>query len=80
MLRDGKFIKEDPIKIGSHYIPPFYKTVSKEELIIQSTLMGERRPLIALDSFDVGIYIIVFYVLISVVLSAIKILFTALLG
>jgi hypothetical protein len=80
MLRDGKFIREDPIKIGSHYIPPFYKTVSKEEQAIQSSIMGEKRRLIALDSFDVGIYIVIFYVLISVVLSAIKILFTALLG
>jgi hypothetical protein len=80
MLRDGKFIREDPIKIGSHYIPPFYKTVSKEEQAIQSSIMGEKRRLIALDSFDVGIYIVVFYVLISVVLSAVKLLFTALLG
>lgn len=80
MLRDGKFIREDPIKIGSHYVPPFYQTVSEEEQEIQRTLMGEKKRLIALDSFDVGIYIIVFYILLSVVLSAIKILFTALLG
>ena len=27
MLRDGKFIKEDPPKIGSHYVPQFYQSV-----------------------------------------------------
>jgi hypothetical protein len=80
MLRDGKFIREDPIKIGSQYVPPFYQTVSEEDKAIQRTLMGDKRRLPALDSFDVGIYIVVFYVLLSVVLSAIKGLFTALLG
>lgn len=80
MLRDGKFIREDPIKIGSHYIPPFYQTVTKEDQAIQRTLMGDKKRLPALDSFDVGIYIVVFYVLLSVVLSAIKGLFTVLLG
>jgi hypothetical protein len=80
MLRDGKFIREDPIKIGSHYIPPFYRTVTKEDQAIQRTLMGDRRRLPALDSFDVGIYIVVFYVLLSVLLSAVKGLFSVLFG
>ena len=80
MLRDGKFIREDPVKIGSHYVRPFYQTVSEEEQAIQKSLMGDKRRIPALDSFDVGIYIVVFYVVISVVLTAIKGIFTALLG
>lgn len=80
MLRDGKFIREEPIKIGSHYVPPFYQTVSKEDQIIQDTIMGEKTRTNTLESFDVGIYIIVFYVLISIVLSAIKLFFTALIS
>ena len=41
MLRDGQFIKEDPPKIGAHYVsnykPQFF---SKEEQFMQSVLLG----------------------------------------
>jgi len=41
MLRDGKFIKEEPIKIGSHYIPCFRPNFfSKEEQFMQAVLLG----------------------------------------
>lgn len=41
MLRDGKFIKEDPPKIGSHYIPSSRPALtSKEEQFMQSVLLG----------------------------------------
>jgi hypothetical protein len=43
MLKDGKFIKENPIKIGSHYAPPFFRTVTKEEKYIQNVIL-ERKP------------------------------------
>ena len=46
MLRDGKFIKEDPPKIGAHYIPQLTaKDFNKEEQFVQSILLGieERR-------------------------------------
>lgn len=46
MLKDGKFIKEDPPKIGAHYIPRAgIKDFSKEEQFVQSILLGieERR-------------------------------------
>jgi hypothetical protein len=41
MLRDGKFIKEEPIKIGAHY-SPCYKPgfFSKEEQFMQAVLLG----------------------------------------
>ena len=41
MLRDGQFIKEEPIKIGAHYNrsyqPNFF---SKEEQFMQAVLLG----------------------------------------
>jgi hypothetical protein len=46
MLRDGQFIKEDPPRIGAHYVPQF-RTIktSKEEQFVQNILLGieERR-------------------------------------
>ena len=45
MLRDGKFIKEPPPKIGAHYMPQAPSTFSREEQFVQSILLGieERR-------------------------------------
>lgn len=42
MLRDGKFIKEPPIVIGSHYVPEYHKdkSVSEEEEVMQNILLG----------------------------------------
>jgi hypothetical protein len=42
MLRDGKFIKEPPIVIGSHYVPQYHKdkNVSEEEEVMQDILLG----------------------------------------
>lgn len=42
MLRDGKFIKEPPIVIGSHYVPEYHKdkNVSEEEEVMQHVLLG----------------------------------------
>ena len=41
MLRDGQFIKEDPPKIGAHYIPSNKPTpVNKEEQFMQNVLLG----------------------------------------
>lgn len=41
MLRDGYFIKEDPPKIGAHYIPQFYQRVSTpEERFMQDVVLG----------------------------------------
>jgi hypothetical protein len=46
MLKEGKFIKETPPKIGAHYVPNI-KPVSfnKEEQFVQNVLLGieERR-------------------------------------
>lgn len=42
MLKDGKFIKEPPIKIGVHYVPPSKKTFTEEEKEMQQVLLRER--------------------------------------
>ena len=39
MLRDGKFIKEPPIKIGAHYVPFQQRFVSKEEEFVQNLIL-----------------------------------------
>jgi hypothetical protein len=46
MLRDGQFFKEDPPKIGAHYVPQFHQSkFTKEEQFVQGILLGieERR-------------------------------------
>lgn len=41
MLRDGKFIQEDPPRIGAHYIPRFKEEMpTPEERLMQSILLG----------------------------------------
>lgn len=42
MLRDGKFIKETPPKIGSHYIPPLEREYSEEEQMMQEINLGHK--------------------------------------
>lgn len=45
MLRDGKFIKEDPPKIGRFYTPPFKEeSYTPEERFAQSLVLGYREP------------------------------------
>lgn len=40
MLRDGQFIKEEPPKIGAHYVPVRQRRFNKEEQFVQSVLLG----------------------------------------
>ena len=41
MLRDGYFIKEDPPRIGAHYIPQFYtRATTPEERLIQDIVLS----------------------------------------
>jgi hypothetical protein len=43
MLRNGNFIKEDPPKIGAHYLPSNKATnLNKEEQFMQNVLLGIR--------------------------------------
>jgi len=41
MLRDGYFIKEEPPKIGAHYIPQLYaRPATPEERFVQDIMLG----------------------------------------
>ena len=41
MLRDGHFIKEDPPRIGAHYVPQFYsRPATPEERFVQDVVLG----------------------------------------
>lgn len=40
MLRNGQFIKEDPPKIGSHYVPTKPMPFNREEQFVQNVLLG----------------------------------------
>lgn len=43
MLRDGYFIKEEPIKIGVHYVPQFYqRPTTPEERFMQDVILCEK--------------------------------------
>lgn len=72
MLRDGKFIKEDMPKIGSAYVPPFYKTVSDENPTVEYTTRWQYIHDKYLSSIDVGAWIILFYAAIGVALTILR--------
>ena len=75
MLRDGKFIKEDPPKIGSAYVPQFYKTVNDELPTVQySSRLGSVYEKY-LSSVEVGAWIVLFYTAIAVGLTVIRALY-----
>ena len=41
MLRDGYFIREEPPKIGAHYVPQFYnRPATPEERFVQDVVLG----------------------------------------
>jgi len=43
MLRDGNFIREEPPKIGAHYVPEFYaKPATPEERFVQDIMLGAK--------------------------------------
>lgn len=47
MLRDGYFIREEPPRIGAHYVPQFYRRpTTPEERLVQDLVLGDkiRRP------------------------------------
>ncbi len=75
MLRDGKFIKEDPPKIGSAYVPQFYKTVTDEEPVFQYQTRWQFMHEKYLSSIDVGAWMILFYAAIAVGLTILRALY-----
>lgn len=72
MLRDGKFIKEDPPKIGSAYVAPFYRTVTNEIPTVEYMNRWRYIHEKYLSSIDVGAWIILFYATIAVGLTILR--------
>ena len=60
MLRDGKFIKEDPPKIGSHYVPRHEREYSDEEQAMQEINLGYKPPMDYKEA-DVIFWLLIFY-------------------
>lgn len=75
MLRDGKFIKEDPPRIGSAYVAPFYKTVTDEMPTVEYSTRWHHIHEKYLSSIDVGAWIILFYAAIGVGLTMLRAMF-----
>lgn len=75
MLRDGKFIKEAPPRIGSHYVPNFYQSVSTDEPIVEYQSRWQNVHEKYLTSIDVGAWVVLFYAAIGVVLTILRALF-----
>ena len=75
MLRDGKFIKEDPPRIGSHYVPQFYQSVMGSEPTVEYQGRWQNVHEKYLSSIDVGAWIIMFYAAIGVALTILRALF-----
>ena len=75
MLRDGKFIKEDPPKIGSHYVPQFYTSVASNEPTVEYQTRWQNVHEKYLSSIDVGAWIVLFYTAIGVALTIVRAMF-----
>ena len=75
MLRDGKFIKEDPPKIGSHYVPQFYQSVTCNEPTVEYQTRWGNVHERYLSSIDVGAWMILFYAAIGVALTLLRSVF-----
>lgn len=55
MLRDGKFIKEEPPAIGAHWVPTNREdTTTPEERFVQDLLLGVREPKVSALSKALG--------------------------
>lgn len=80
MLKNGKYIKEKPIKIGAHYVPPQRKGYSDEDNFIQHVFMGYQMPYKPRVRATVGAYLAVAYFAIVGVIMLANILAGLLLG
>jgi len=75
MLRDGKFIKEDLPRIGSHYVPQFYTSVMGSEPTVEYEKRWQSINEKYLSSVDVGMWMVLFYAAIGVALTILRALF-----
>ena len=65
MLKDGKFIKEPPLKIGAHYVPPSYKPTSEEEWVIQHLILETRKQRRGVNIVNIGMLLILAHVIVG---------------
>lgn len=65
MLKDGKFIKESPIKIGAHYVPPPYKPTSEEEWIIQHLILDSKKQRRGTNIINIGLVLLFAYFIVG---------------
>jgi len=80
MLRDGRFIKEPPPKIGSHYVPKYYQTVIESGGVVEHETKWHSFYKRNLSSFEVGAWMIVMYVLLAVLFTGMRGLYGFLFG
>lgn len=65
MLRDGKFIKEQPIRIGAHYVPPIHKPNTEEEWVIQHLILEGSRNNSGQRITSVGLLLVLAYTIVG---------------
>ena len=80
MLRDGRFIKEEPPKIGSHYVPKFYQTVIESGNVVERETRWLNFYRKNLSSFEVGTWMVAIYVFIAVIATMLRGLYNILFG
>lgn len=80
MLRDGRFIKEEPPKIGSHYVPKFYQTVIESGSVVEHETRWLNFYRKNLSSFEVGTWMVAIYVFIAVIVTMLRGLYNLLFG
>jgi hypothetical protein len=80
MLRDGQFIKEDPPKIGAHYVPKFYQSVGDGNNVIEEESRFGAFMRKNISPFDVGACMVLIYVAIAVVITMVRGFFNLIFG
>ena len=80
MLRDGQFIKEDPPKIGAHYVPKFYQSVGDGNNVIEEESRWDSFMRKNIAPFDVGACMVLIYVAIAVVITMVRGFFNLIFG
>ena len=72
MLRDGQFLREEPINIGGGWAPEFTRDdYTPEEIFMQKALLGDE-PGLRLPDLSVGWWLVAVFTAIHVVLWALR--------
>ena len=73
MLRDGQFLREEPINIGGGWCPELGRRddYTPEEIFTQKALLGDK-PSIRMPDLSVGWWLVAVFTAIHVVLWALR--------